>query len=394
MTIQNRIKTNHEFLLLIVPLFLAEFVRGAFVISYLPGLSIHPIGISFTIIGLAISIHFIGDAMSNLISGYLMKHLGSNVMIHLSFFLSTIGLIAVSFWTSNLTVILSSLFLGIAICPIWLVMLTKASGERRGQKISLVYLGWLLGIGSGMISMNYLWSFNHVAILLFLTILMVIAWIFYSIVNNGSIPYHQVGLKKQWHSTVELLKKSKVVMPGILMQGMAIGMLIPILPSFALNELGVTHNQYSLLMLLGGGSAVIFLVPLGKLVDVVANKLILFITGLCLFCLSLFTLSARPSIGATIAVVILLGIFYALFLPSWNSFVATYIPESLKEASWGIFSAIQGLGVMIGPTVGSVIANQNQTVLTMQVSASIFALNAVFYFIYFWRGQRQRRYEE
>ena len=47
---------------------------------------------------------------------------------------------------------------------------------------------------------------------------------------------------------------------------------------------------------------------------------------------------------------------------------------------------------MIGPTIGSIIANQNQTVATIQVSASIFALNAVFYLIYFWRKLKQSRH--
>ena len=390
MAIRNHINTNQEFLLLIIPLFLAEFVRGAYIISYLPSLSIYLVGISLTVIGVAISIHFIGDAITNLISGYMMEHLGSNVVIHLSFFLSTIGLLMVSFWTNTFTIILSSLFLGIGIGPLWLVMLTKASGERRGQNISVVYLGWLSGIGSGMIAMNYIMQFNHESILWLLPSLMVVGWTFYSVVNKGNVSYRQVQLKEQWNVTVRLLKKSGAVMPGILLQGIAMGMLIPILPSFALNELHLTHNHYSLLMLLGGGSAVIFLVPIGKLVDVVTNKVILFTTGFGLFSLALFTLAVSPSIAVTIIVVILLGVFYALFLPSWNTFVAAFIPETLKEASWGIFSSLQGLGIMIGPTIGSLIANQNKTVATIQGSASIFALTAVFYLFYFWRNQKHR----
>ena len=45
---------------------------------------------------------------------------------------------------------------------------------------------------------------------------------------------------------------------------------------------------------------------------------------------------------------------------------------------------------MIGPTIGSLIANQNKTVATIQGSASIFALTAVFYLFYFWRNQKHR----
>ena len=105
MTILKNITARQEFLLLIIPLFLIEFVRGAFVFSYLPGLSIHPGGIALTIIGLAISIHFIGDSVTNLIVGYFMKLFGSNVVIHLSFTFSIIGLVMAAIWTNGITLI-------------------------------------------------------------------------------------------------------------------------------------------------------------------------------------------------------------------------------------------------------------------------------------------------
>ena len=313
MAIHNVNKVNREFLLLIIPLFIVEFVRGAFIISYLPGLSIHPIGISITVIGVAISIHFIGDALSNLISGYMMDHLSSNVVIHLSLLFSTLGLFIVALWTNGFTIILSTPLLGIGVCPLWLVMLSKASGEGRGQKISLVYLGWLLGIGVGMIVMNFLIQYHIKFILWMFPILMVVSWISFSLFNKGSVSFQPVKLKKQWDITIRLLKKSRVVMPGILLQGIAMGMLIPILPSFAINQLHLTNNQYSLLLLLGGGSAVICLIPIGKLVDIMKNKQLLFISGFSLFSIALFTLSARPNMKVTMTVVILLAYFMPFF---------------------------------------------------------------------------------
>lgn len=388
MTISNHLKPNQEFSLLIIPLLIIEFIRGAYIISYLPSLSVQSLGISFTIIGVAISVHFIGDASTNLIIGYVMERLGSHLVMQLSFFLSTIGLVTFSFWPSAFTIILSSLLLGIGICPLWLVLLTKASGEKRGQKISLVYLGWLIGIGTGFISMNYLVQLKIEHLLSLFPLLMVCAWIFFTIVNKSNVIIHQVNLKKQWDNTIKLLTRSKVVMPGILLQGIAMGMLIPILPSFAINELNLTYHQYSLFMLLGGGSAVILLFPIGKLVDVITNKSILFIAGFCLFAISLFMLAEKPNFVTTITIAVCLGIFYALFLPSWNAFVASYISNTLIEASWGIFSSLQGLGVMIGPTIGSLLAHQHNTVTTIQGSACIFGITALFYILNFLRKVR------
>ncbi|RDW15605.1 MFS transporter [Oceanobacillus chungangensis] len=382
MAILKGISTKQEFFLLVIALFLIEFVRGAFVFSFLPGLSIHPLGISLTIIGMAVSIHFIGDSVTNLIVGYVMKPLGSNLVIHLSFFISLLSLMIAATWTNSFTMIFSALLLGIGVCPLWIVLLAKAGKKKRGQNISIVYFGWLAGIGAGLVTMNHFLQFNIHHILWFLPILVLIGWIIYTIANKGDISYRHSDLKEQRAITFQLLKTSKVVVPGLLFQGIAIGMIIPILPAFAINVLGVTTNQYSMLMLLGGGSALLFLVPIGKLVDHISNKVILFIIGLCLFALSLLFLISSPNLAVTISIVVFLGLCYALYLPAWNSFIASYIPENLKEAGWGIFSALQGFGVMIGPTVGSVLANQNNIITTIQFSAAMFGLTAVIYLIY------------
>ncbi|MFY3790317.1 MFS transporter [Ureibacillus sp. MALMAid1270] len=381
--------TKYEFYLLIIPLVIVEFVRGAYVISYLPSLSINPIGISLAIVGVAISIHFIGDTFANFVMGYVIENIGSNRVLHLSFAVMTLSLSIFNLWPNGFTVVISTLFTGIAVCPIWIYLLTKAAGHKRGQRISVVYLGWLLGLGSGYVVMNYLIQFNIDHLLWFLPCLTLIAWIMYTIVNTGNICVEKVDIKKQWDITKELVKSSKVVVPGILFQGIGMGMLIPILPVFAMKDLHLSTNQYTLLILIGGASLVVALVPLGKLVDNVKNKIILCIIGFLIFATALFALGTKPSLAMIITVVIVLGVFYALFLPAWNSFIAGYIPESLKSVGWGIFSSLQGLGVMIGPALGGVLAKSYETMATIQASAVIFGGVAVFYFFYAIRKQKK-----
>ncbi len=380
---------KYEFYLLIIPLILVEFVRGAYIISYLPSLSINPIGISLAIVGLAISIHFIGDTFANFVMGYVIENMGSNKVLHLSFFILTTSLIMFTLWPNSFTLIVSTLFSGVAVCPIWIYLLTKAAGHKRGQRISLVYLGWLLGLGSGYVVMNYLIQFDIKGILWLLPSLTLLAWVLYALVNTGNICVEKVDIRKQWDITKELVKNSKVVVPGILFQGIGMGMLIPILPVFAMKDLHLSTNQYTLLILIGGVSLVVALIPLGKLVDNVNNKIILCIIGFLIFATALFALGTKPSLAIIITVVIVLGVFYALFLPAWNSFIAGYIPESLKAVGWGIFSSLQGLGVMIGPAIGSVIADSYQTLATIQGSAVIFGITAVFYFFYAISKQRK-----
>ncbi|SOC41838.1 MFS transporter [Ureibacillus acetophenoni] len=381
--------TKYEFYLLIIPLVIVEFVRGAFIISYLPSLYINPIGISLAIVGVAVSIHFIGDTFANFIMGYIIENLGSNKVLHLSFVVMTLSLSVFIIWPNSFTLIISTLFTGITVCPIWIYLLTKAAGDKRGQRISIVYLGWLLGLGAGYVAMNYLIQFNIENLLWFLPSLTIIAWIVYTIVNTGNICVEKVDIKKQWGITKELVISSKVVVPGILFQGIGMGMLIPILPVFAMQDLHLSTNQYTLIILIGGASLVLALIPLGKLVDNVKNKIILCIIGFIIFASALFALGSKPNLVVTIMVVIVLGVFYALFLPAWNSFIAGYIPESLKAVGWGIFSSLQGLGVMIGPAIGGVLAESYQTMTTIQGSAVIFGIAAIFYFFYAIRKQKQ-----
>ncbi|HWL23948.1 MAG TPA: MFS transporter [Ureibacillus sp.] len=381
--------TKYEFYLLIIPLVIVEFVRGAYIISYLPSLYINPIGISLGIVGVAVSIHFIGDTFANFVMGYIIENIGSNKVLHLSFTVMTLSLSIFTLWPNGFTLVISTLFTGIAVCPIWIYLLTKAAGDKRGQKISIVYLGWLLGLGSGYIAMNYLIQFNIENLLWSLPCLTIIAWIIYTIVNTGNICVEKVDIKKQWGITKELVISSKAVVPGILFQGIGMGMLIPILPVFAMQDLHLSTNQYTLLILIGGASLVLALIPLGKLVDNVKNKIILCIIGFLIFATALFALGSKPSLAVIITVVIVLGVFYALFLPAWNSFIAGYIPESLKAVGWGIFSSLQGLGVMIGPAIGGVLAESYQTMTTIQGSAVIFGVAAIFYFFYAIKKQKQ-----
>ncbi|MFY4776656.1 MFS transporter [Metabacillus sp. RGM 3146] len=373
---------KREFLLLIIPLLIVEFVRGAFIISYVPDLSVRHAGISIAVVGLAVSIHFISDAITNLVIGYLIKHVGTKLVIQFSFLISSVGLILVCIWMNNFTVLISSLLLGIGICPLWLVMLTKASGDNRGHNMSLVYLGWLGGLGAGTILMNYLLEFEKFPILWLLPILMIAGWIIFNLVIRDEIDPHQTDLKTQWKATLELLKKSRPVIPGTLLQGISMGMLIPILPSFIIKQMGLSHTEYSLLLLLGGAMAVFFLVPMGKVADR-ASKVGLVILGFGVSGVSLFLLANSKNFVTTLIYIVLLGLFFAVVLPAWNAFIAGFIPESLKEASWGIFSALQGVGVMIGPTLGSLLALKNKAANTIEVSASIFIGISLIYLVYF-----------
>lgn len=53
-------------------LFLVEFVRGAFLISFLPAYGVHRLGLSTAGVGIAVSVHYVTDTLIKCGAGYLL----------------------------------------------------------------------------------------------------------------------------------------------------------------------------------------------------------------------------------------------------------------------------------------------------------------------------------
>ena len=48
------------------------------------------------------------------------------------------------------------MMLGIAVSPIWVIMLSSVEEDKRGKQMGYVYFSWLLGLLVGMVFMNLL----------------------------------------------------------------------------------------------------------------------------------------------------------------------------------------------------------------------------------------------
>lgn len=45
--------------------------------------------------------------------------------------------------------------LGIAVSPIWVIMLSSVQEDKRGKQMGYVYFAWLLGLLVGWVVMNF-----------------------------------------------------------------------------------------------------------------------------------------------------------------------------------------------------------------------------------------------
>ena len=172
----------------------------------------------------------------------------------------------------------------------------------------------------------------------------------------------------------------KLLLPGMILQTTGASMLVPILPSFADQELGISGTQYSILLTVGGLCAAAGLIPMGKLSDKLGGKKWFLVTGFGAFRIWLI----HAGIGSCVLVLftyssIALGLSYSAILPAWNALLAAYVPPKQEGLGWGVLSTFEGIGVMIGPVAGGLIAAWNGETAVFWTSAILFGLIGLFY---------------
>ncbi|WP_034550886.1 MFS transporter [Carnobacterium funditum] len=372
---------DRHFLFLLLSLLLIEYVRAAYVISYLPVQAAIGNQFSVAFVGLAVSLHFISDAFSNFQIGFLMNRFGVKKVVSFSLFTSLIALVSVPLFQFHLFIILlASVVLGLGACPIWIIVLARATEGKRGSNMGLVYFCWLLGIAGGVILMNYLMIDHFLFAYWLLPIFVGIAYIFFRFSGNHPNPNaKQQSFGDIFKQAIKVFIRSRKILPGTLVQSIAIGMMIPILPTFVLQNLLLDYRHYMLLVTTAGVTAALFMIPLGRLTDYFKTKA-MFITGFVFFGSGLILLTTAKSLILIFIMVFLLAIAYTAYLPSWNAFVASNIQTDDQNVSWGIISSFQGIGTMLGPVIGGLLATFGSG-LTVLISGLFFILLAIFYMI-------------
>ncbi|WP_331240866.1 MFS transporter [Paenibacillus polymyxa] len=190
-----------------------------------------------------------------------------------------------------------------------------------------------------------------------------------------------VSFAEQATSLRRRLVQLKWLLPGMVLQMTAAGLLLPILPGFAADHLGLSQPQYSIMLIFGGAGAMLFLVPMGKLADRWGHKQMLFAGFVSLTVILALLIVSMPPPALTMLFAFMLGLSYSAVLPAWNAVLSYLVPEDQKGTGWGVLSGIEGLGIMIGPVIGGWIASQYTNEAAISISAALLAVLALFYLI-------------
>ncbi|WP_308637747.1 MFS transporter [Paenibacillus silvisoli] len=364
-----------------VILFFVEFVRGATLISFLPIFGEKTLGLSLDIIGIAITAHYLTDTVLKMAIGYLLDRFSIRFVVHTGLLASLIGIFLLQFAEQPWLFITAAALYGVGISPIWIVCLTKVSEDRRAMQMGFFYTIWFVGIGSGPIVTNILLDYSTATTYYLLLGMALLCWVLSLFITNqkSSNAATSLPLREQLVILKERLRHMRLLLPGMVLQTMGAGMLVPILPSFAEHKLGMTGAQYSLLLLAGGACTVIGLIPLGRLSDILGGKKWFLVLGFGLIGVSLYLLSLAPPMWQCIVLTGVLGLSYATLLPAWNALLANYVPPKQQGLGWGIFSTVEGIGGMIGPVVGGTLATWQGQSSVLWYSGIMYALIGFFY---------------
>lgn len=372
---------------LITVLFMAEFSRGAFFLTFLPLVATGIYGWSVATAGLAASVHFFTENMVKTCAGYLLDRMGRPVLLG-GLGLALVSLIMAGIYPHPVLLLVFSGLFGLGLSPLWLGVITgvaPAGIKDRSSRISLVFAAWLAGMGSGLSAIGFVIARSYqlalwVIVFIFMSAT-IGAWLFYrpapvARAADGPGPSPLRAARRITGSRTFF----RLLLPGMFFQTLSAGLLIPVLPVFATAGLGLSPERYSLLVIAGGLVMVLLLMPMGRLADK-SNLFTILFSGLALSAGALSGLALAGNKDNALIIALILGISYAAVLPAWNSLLAGSVPPEQQATGWGILSTIEGLGMAAGPAIGGLVARSFSPAGTMLMSSAILGLMAVFYLV-------------
>lgn len=375
----NRKLLTPTFICLWTMMFLIEFVKGALLVSILPVYMGDVLGLSALAIGLSFSTQYIGDNLFRAPSGWLISRIGFRLTMTLGISIMLIAVLLIAFTHQIGCIVLGCALLGAGTSPLWpCVMLGVSSVTEKNQNFAtamgVIQISSLGGTGLGPVLINFLVGISYSLVFSVLLgcigAVLLISLALPGVEKSAEIEEapkrEQVNRAKPFNRLKHLRERvvrtigevrrnihvSRLLYPALFLQSFAVGLLTPVITLFVRTELGLSPEQFSFMLIVGGGVTVLGLIPVGRLADQWGTASFLN-AGFASAAVSIGLFAYAKGMPGLLVwgLVILIGASYACILPSWNTMVSTLLPKKEKGAVWGFFLAIQGTGMVVGPVV-------------------------------------------
>jgi MFS family permease len=328
---------------------------------------------SVEIAGYSLAAFVLAELLFKLAAGHAVDEHGPDGPLRAGLFLSlvTVPLILLS---KNPYLMLGGAFLhGLGAAPIWPAVISAwtrgRSSHERGEVMGQILTAWMAGLGLGVILGNVLVgltgrqelvaTFSPVALWL-----IPVAAAFWGGERLGYPARHGKEDPGREPAGMGLPPELWVMAIGLFVQNLAFGNLILPFRETATSpeHLALNPAQYGLMILLGGGPAVVLLGPMGKLADRIGRRnaviyAMLVVAPLILSVpfLSFLHVSPWARFGIMIPGLLLAGVAYAFLLPAWHALALGRIPEQQRGKSLALLMSIEmvalGCGHVVGPTI-------------------------------------------
>ncbi|MCI0774197.1 MAG: MFS transporter [Chloroflexi bacterium] len=133
------------------------------------------------------------------------------------------------------------------------------------------------------------------------------------------------------------------------------GILIPVLPGYAKEEMAATVALVGVVVAARYLGTMIFDVPAGILVTRLGMRRTM-ISGVVLFGLAAVWAGLSPNLTSLLAARILAGISFALWSISRHSYIATTVPMDVRGRALSLFGGISRIATILGPLIGGLLA--------------------------------------
>ncbi|PZA06878.1 MULTISPECIES: MFS transporter [unclassified Meiothermus] len=355
---------------------LIEAVRSGFFAVYLPNFSKSSLGFSPAVWGASWTAHFLAESLFKGPGGYLVQRLGLGVATLMAGAAGLLALLLLPHISAPWMLWGLTLLWGLSLSAVSPGLMTLSSRlarpGREGRALAYTTTLILPWAGVGFLLMAFLVPRDIGSAYTAL-------WVGQSLVVLLSLPLlgfrEKIALPKQeyypWRQLV-------LFIPAAFGQTFAPAIVSQLIQKFATSELKLGFLELGAVILLGGAVAFSSMGWLGRIPDRRGPKAPL-IVGLCLMSATMVLIAQKLAFFQLLAVAVLGGMGFALFVPSWNALVVRVLPQNNRAAIWGTLMMIEAWGTAAGPSVGGILWSTLGVTAPFYASAAAFLAVAVFY---------------
>ena len=133
------------------------------------------------------------------------------------------------------------------------------------------------------------------------------------------------------------------------------GILIPVLPGFAKEEMAASIGLIGLVIAARYIGTMIFDVPAGILVGRIGLRKTM-TAGVLLFVIAAIWAGMSPNFSSLMAARLLAGASYALWSISRHSYIAAAVPMDVRGRALAVFGGLSRIATILGPLIGGILA--------------------------------------